>query len=91
MSLSVPLINTVTGLCLICIGGKKGNRGPSFKISSVSVNAQAIVKAGQELEPLAAAIPTEKEEKKKCLSCNPTEIQVLHHVLWFLRLLFESA
>ncbi|XP_048736383.2 chromodomain-helicase-DNA-binding protein 1-like isoform X3 [Ostrea edulis] len=46
-------------------GGKKGNRGPSFKMSSVSVNAQAIVKAGQELEPLAAAIPTEKEEKKK--------------------------
>lgn len=50
---------------LISLGGKKGNRGPSFKISSVSVNAQAIVKAGQELEPLAAAIPADADERKR--------------------------
>ncbi|XP_062610883.1 chromodomain-helicase-DNA-binding protein 1-like isoform X1 [Saccostrea cucullata] len=46
-------------------GTKKGNRGPSFKISSVSVNAQAIIKAEQELEPLAAIIPTDKDERKR--------------------------
>ncbi|XP_034324831.2 chromodomain-helicase-DNA-binding protein 1 isoform X1 [Magallana gigas] len=46
-------------------GGKKGNRGPSCKISSVSVNAQAIVKAGQELEPLAATIPADADERKR--------------------------
>nr|XP_022330657.1 chromodomain-helicase-DNA-binding protein 1-like isoform X3 [Crassostrea virginica] len=57
-------------------GGKKNNRGPSFKISSVSVNAQAIIKSGQELEPLAEAIPADSEERKKYQL--PLKVKAVH-------------
>ncbi|XP_060072209.1 chromodomain-helicase-DNA-binding protein 1-like isoform X1 [Ylistrum balloti] len=43
--------------------GKKTHRGPTLKISSVTVNAQSLMKAEQELEPLAVAIPSNKEAK----------------------------
>ncbi|KAK3096752.1 hypothetical protein FSP39_002924 [Pinctada imbricata] len=46
-------------------GGKKSQRGPAFKISSVSVNAQSIMKAEQELEPLAATMPQDREGLRK--------------------------
>lgn len=51
---------------MICfVAGKKTHRGPTLKISSVTVNAQSILKAEHELEALAVTIPSNKEEKKK--------------------------
>ncbi|KAL3867259.1 hypothetical protein ACJMK2_044474 [Sinanodonta woodiana] len=51
--------------------GKKTHRGPSFKLASVMVNAQSLVKAEAELEPLVATIPVDKEERKKFqLDCH---------------------
>ncbi|BFZ01650.1 hypothetical protein BsWGS_04689 [Bradybaena similaris] len=44
---------------------KKPNKGPSFKIGSVCVNAQSLVKAEEDLKPLAEAIPDDKEQRKK--------------------------
>ncbi|XP_076465125.1 chromodomain-helicase-DNA-binding protein 1-like isoform X2 [Babylonia areolata] len=50
--------------------GKKTHRGPTFKLSSVMVNAQAITKAQADLEPLLQAMPTDREQRKKyMLSC----------------------
>jgi len=46
-------------------GAKKSQKGPQFKINSVSINAQSILKAEDDLKPLADAIPDEKEERKK--------------------------
>ena len=54
-------------MCILNIagGGKKSQRIPAFKISSVSVNAQSILRAEQELEPLAAAIQQAKDEQRR--------------------------
>lgn len=50
---------------------KKTNRGPSFKLGAVTVNAQTVIKAEQDLEPLVITIPSNKEERKKFeLSCR---------------------
>ncbi len=47
-------------------GHKKGNRGPSFKISpQVSVLAKSVIQAAQDLEPLAKAIPLNKDKRKQ--------------------------
>ncbi|CAE1322927.1 CHD2 [Acanthosepion pharaonis] len=43
--------------------GKRTHRGPSFKLSSVTVNAQAVLKIQQELEPLFTCLK-EKDGKK---------------------------
>ncbi|XP_070204130.1 chromodomain-helicase-DNA-binding protein 1-like isoform X3 [Littorina saxatilis] len=45
--------------------GKKTHRGPTFKLSSVMVNAQAITKAQGDLEPLLEAVPADREQRKK--------------------------
>jgi chromodomain-helicase-DNA-binding protein 1 len=44
---------------------KKGNRGPTFKLSSVTVNAKSVIQALTELEPLAEVMPASKEDRKK--------------------------
>lgn len=47
-------------------GGKKAHsRGPTFKLSGVMVNCNSLVKAQQELEPLAKEVPAEKAERKR--------------------------
>ncbi|KAK7484546.1 hypothetical protein BaRGS_00024178 [Batillaria attramentaria] len=45
--------------------GKKTHRGPTFKLSSVMVNAQAVRKAQADLEPLIKAIPADREKRKQ--------------------------
>ncbi|XP_005103678.1 chromodomain-helicase-DNA-binding protein 1 isoform X2 [Aplysia californica] len=46
-------------------GAKKTHKGPSFKINSVSINAQSMLKAEEDLKPLAEAIPDDREQRKK--------------------------
>merc|ERR1711874_837690 len=46
-------------------GAKKTHKGPTFKINSVSINAQSMLKAEEDLKPLAEAIPNDKEQRKK--------------------------
>lgn len=49
-------------------GRKKRERGPSLKISNVSVNAKTLLGCLQELQPLANLLPTNAEERKRwCL------------------------
>ncbi|ESO89597.1 hypothetical protein LOTGIDRAFT_218699 [Lottia gigantea] len=51
--------------------GKKSSRGPTVKLSSVTVNAQSVLKAEQDLEPLADFIPEDKEKRKNLeLDCH---------------------
>lgn len=45
--------------------GAKKSKGPSFKIASVSINAQALIKAEEDLKPLAEIVPEDKEQRKK--------------------------
>ncbi|XP_059176230.1 chromodomain-helicase-DNA-binding protein 1-like isoform X3 [Physella acuta] len=45
--------------------GKKTHKGPSFKIASVSINAQSLLKAEEDLKPLSDAVPEDKEQRKK--------------------------
>ena len=45
-------------------GMKKMNKGPSFKINSVSINAQAILKAEEDMKPLADVMPDSKDDRK---------------------------
>ena len=51
--------------CLFQQLGAKKNKGPSFKIASVSINAQALLKSEEDLKPLAEAVPEDKEQRKK--------------------------
>ena len=44
---------------------KKAPRGPTFKLGSVVVNVQSILKAEQDLEYLVKTIPTSKSERRK--------------------------
>lgn len=46
-------------------GRKKRERGPSLKISNVSVNAKTIMTSLQELEPLSKLLPANVEERKR--------------------------
>ena len=48
----------------LSFAGKKSQRGPSFRLSSVNVNAKSVMAAEQELEALAACIPANKDERK---------------------------
>ena len=43
---------------------KHRNRGPSFKLSNVPVNAKAVLQRMEDLEILAKAIPKTKEERR---------------------------
>lgn len=46
-------------------GRKKRERGPSLKISNVSVNAKTIMTSLQELEPLSKLLPANVEDRKR--------------------------
>ena len=46
-------------------GRKKRERGPSLKISNVSVNAKTLMGCLHELEPLTNLLPTNAEERKR--------------------------
>jgi len=46
-------------------GAKKSNKGVQFKINSVGINAQAIMKAEEDMKPLADVMPDEKDQRKK--------------------------
>ena len=45
--------------------GKKTHRGPTFKLSTVMVNAKSVVQAIQDLDPLVEALPADKAERLK--------------------------
>ncbi|XP_017774812.1 PREDICTED: chromodomain-helicase-DNA-binding protein 1 isoform X2 [Nicrophorus vespilloides] len=45
--------------------GKKRNRGPSFKLGGVSVNAKTMMQCEEELQPLDDILPSSLEERKK--------------------------
>ena len=49
----------------VVVSGKKSSRGPSFKLSGVTVNVKSVLQAVADLEPLATVIPSDKEERKK--------------------------
>uniref|UniRef100_A0A2C9JCR5 Uncharacterized protein n=2 Tax=Biomphalaria glabrata TaxID=6526 RepID=A0A2C9JCR5_BIOGL len=53
--------------------GKKSHKGPSFKIASVTINAQALLKAEEDLKPLAEAMPEDKEQRKKWRLSQPVK------------------
>ncbi|XP_050400629.1 chromodomain-helicase-DNA-binding protein 1 isoform X1 [Patella vulgata] len=61
--------------------GKKTHRGPTVKLSGVMVNAQAVLKAEQDLEPLVQFITTDPEKRKNLqLTCH---VKVVHwDCLW---------
>ena len=46
-------------------GRKKRERGPSFKISNVSVNAKTLMACLNELEPLSHLLPSNHEERRR--------------------------
>jgi len=46
-------------------GRKKRERGPSFKISNVSINAKTLLSCIQELDPLIHILPADAEERKR--------------------------
>ena len=50
---------------LLLHAGKKSSRGPSFKLSGVTVSVKSVLQAMADLEPLAAVVPVDKEERKK--------------------------
>ena len=54
-----------TSMILGTNNNKKAPRGPTFKLGSVVVNVQSILKAEGELEHLVKAIPTSKSERRK--------------------------
>lgn len=45
--------------------GKKRERGPSFKLSGVTVNAKTVMTCEAELAPLDILLPADKAERKK--------------------------
>lgn len=46
-------------------GRKKRERGPSLKISNVSVNAKTLMACLHELEPLSHLLPSDADERKR--------------------------
>lgn len=46
-------------------GRKKRERGPSLKISNVSINAKTLMSCLQELQPLSQLLPANVEERKR--------------------------
>ncbi|GAB6019009.1 hypothetical protein CHUAL_000642 [Chamberlinius hualienensis] len=56
-------------------GGKKRERGPSFKLSGVTVNAKTVMSCEAEMAPLDILLPSEKAERKRwtlTASCKDT-------------------
>lgn len=47
----------------VSLEGKK--RGPTLKLSSVTINAPSVMKHEEEYAPLALIIPEDKEERRK--------------------------
>ena len=45
--------------------GKKTHRGPTLKISNVTVNAKSVLQATQDLEALNKVLSTDKAERRK--------------------------
>ncbi|KAK9890213.1 hypothetical protein WA026_010322 [Henosepilachna vigintioctopunctata] len=45
--------------------GKKRNRGPSFKLGGVSINAKTMLQCEEELEPLDEVLPSDPLERSK--------------------------
>ena len=45
--------------------GRKANRGPTFKLGSVPVQAKPIAQAMEDLEPLCLTLPEDKNEWAK--------------------------
>ncbi|KAL3289544.1 hypothetical protein HHI36_022961 [Cryptolaemus montrouzieri] len=45
--------------------GKKRNRGPSFKLGGVSVNAKTMLQCEEELQPLDEVLPSDPQERSK--------------------------
>ena len=51
---------------MICSNPRTGKkRGATLRIGNVTINAPSVLKHEEELEPLAAAIPSEEEQKLK--------------------------
>jgi hypothetical protein len=46
-------------------GQKKRERGPSFKLGGVSVNAKTLIAAEKEMEPLDEILPSDVHERIK--------------------------
>jgi hypothetical protein len=46
-------------------GQKKRERGPSFKLGGVSVNAKTLIAAEKEMEPLDEILPSDTHERTK--------------------------
>ncbi|XP_030756213.1 chromodomain-helicase-DNA-binding protein 1 [Sitophilus oryzae] len=46
-------------------GGRKRNRGPSFKLGGVSVNAKTMMQCEEELAPLDEILPSNEEERNR--------------------------
>jgi len=59
--------------------GKK--RGATLRIGNVTINAPSILKHEEELEPLAVAIPTDPDERKKYVSRSFVHPCFVHHSL----------
>ena len=57
-------------------GRKKRERGPSLKISNVSLNAKTYLAHLNELEPLAHILPANKDERKNFIL--PTKVRDAH-------------
>ena len=51
--------------CLTITAKKERKKSPTFNISGVTVTAQAVLKAMQDLEVLDNIIPKNREEKKR--------------------------
>lgn len=50
---------------------KRKNRGPSFKIGGVAVNAKTVLSCEQDLEPLDKILPVDAEERSRWqLNCR---------------------
>lgn len=52
-------------LILPICADKKNQRGASFKIGSVNINAKAMLQATSDLEPLGEVMPTNKADRSK--------------------------
>ncbi|XP_044766089.1 chromodomain-helicase-DNA-binding protein 1 [Coccinella septempunctata] len=45
--------------------GKKRNRGPSFKLGGVSINAKTMLQCEEELQPLDEVLPSDPQERSR--------------------------
>ena len=63
-------------------GRKKRERGPSLKISNVSINAKTVLSCIQELDPLVHILPNNAEERKRWIIS--TKYRTFFHVFLYL-------